>query len=227
VKTNGEIDRYKARLVAKGFGQREGYDYEEIFSFVARMETLRLIIALTAQRQWKIHQMDVKSAFLNGPLDEKAYVKQPLGFIQSGKEEKLYKLTKALYGLKQAPRSWNKRINSFLHAIGFKKCASDHGLYVKTNDYGDLLILCLYVDDVIFTGSNLKMIGDFKHIMMKEFEISDLGLMSYFLGIEVIQGDDEIFIHQRKFAAEFLKKFKMEESNPVKTPIETEIKLTK
>ena len=107
-----------------------------------------------------------------------------------------------------------------------KKCALDHGLYVKTNDYGDLLILCLYVDDVIFT-SNFKMIGDFKHIMTKEFEMTNLNLMSYFLGIEVIQGDDGIFIHQRKFAIEFLKKFKMEDSNPFKTPIETEIKHTK
>jgi len=118
-------------------------------------------------------------------------------------------------------------IDSFLQATGFKKCASDHGLYVKTNDYGDLLILCLYVDDMIFIGSSLKMVGDFKHIMMKEFEMTDLDLMFYFLGIEVIQGDDGIFIHQRKFAAEFLKKFKKEDSNPVKTPIETEIKLTK
>jgi len=99
----------------------------------------------------------------------------------------VYRLTKALYGLKQEPRAWNKRIDSFLHAIEFKKCALDHGLHVKTNDYGDLLILCLYVDDVIFTGSNMKMIGDYKHIMMKEFEMTDLGLMSYFLGIEVIQ----------------------------------------
>jgi len=139
--------------------------------------------------------MDIKSAFLNDPLDEDVYIKQSSGFIQSGKEKKVYKLTKALYGLKQAPRAWNKRIDSFLHATGFKKCASDNGLYVNTNDCGNLLILCLYVDDVIFTGSNLKMIGDFKHIMMKEFEMTDLGLMSYFLSIEVIQEDDGIFIH--------------------------------
>ena len=100
VKVNGEIDRYKARLVAKGFEQREGYDYGEIFFPIARMETVRLIIALAAQRQWKIHQMDVNSAFLNGPLDEEVYVKKPSGFIQSGKEEKVYRLTKTLYGLK-------------------------------------------------------------------------------------------------------------------------------
>ena len=109
VKANGEIDRYKARLVAKGFEQREGYDYEEIFSPVARMETMRLIIALVAQRKWKIHQMDVKSAFLDDPLDEDVYVKQSSGFIQSGKEEKVYRLTKALYGLTQAPRAWQKK----------------------------------------------------------------------------------------------------------------------
>jgi len=191
------------------------------------METVRLIIALAAQRQWKIHQMNVKSAFLNDPLDEEVYVKQPSSFIQSGKEEKVHRLTKTLYDLKQTPRAWNKRIDSFLHATGFKKCTSDHGLYVKTNDYEDFLILCLYVDDVIFTGSNLKMIDDFKHIMMKEFEMNNLGLMSYFLDIEVIQGDDGIFIHQRKFVAEFLKKSEMEDSNSVKTPIETGIKLTK
>ncbi|XP_068486336.1 uncharacterized protein [Phaseolus vulgaris] len=123
--------------------------------------------------------------------DEEVYVKQPSCFIQSGKEEKVYRLTKALYGLKQVPRAWDKKIDSFLRAIRFKKCASDHGLL-----------------------SNLKMIGAFKLIMMKEFKTTDLGLMSYFLGIEVIQGDDGIFIQQRKFAAEFLKKFKMEDSNP-------------
>ena len=115
-------------------------------------------------------------------------------FLQLVPTTVVYRLTKALYGLKQAPRAWIKRIDSFLHVTGLKKCASDHGLYVKTNDHGDLLILCLYVDDVIFIGSNLKMIGDFKHIMMKEFEMSDLGLMCYFLGVEVIQGDDGIFI---------------------------------
>ena len=105
VKANGEIDRCKARLMTKGFEKREGYDYEEIFSPVARLEIMRLIIALAAQRQLKIHQMDVKSAFLNGPLDEEVYVKQPSGFIQSGKEDKVYRLTKSLYGLKQAPRA--------------------------------------------------------------------------------------------------------------------------
>jgi len=120
VKTNGEIERYKTRLVVKGFEQREGYDYEEIFSPVTQMETVRLIIALAAQSQWKIHQMDVKFAFLNDPLDEEVYVKQPLGFIQSGKEEKMYRPTKALYGLKQAPRAWNKSIDSFLHTTVFK-----------------------------------------------------------------------------------------------------------
>lgn len=98
---------------------------------------------------------------------------------------------------------------------------------MKANDYGDLLILCLYVDDVIFTGNYLKMISDFQNIMMKEFEMTDLCLMSYFLGIEVVQENDGIFIHQKKYAGEFLKKFKMEVSNPVKTPVEIGLKLTK
>lgn len=105
MKSNGEVERYKAMLVAKRFKQRQGYDYEEIFYPVARMDTVRLIIVVAAQKQWKIHQMDVKSAFLNGPLDEEVYVKQPPGFVQCGKEEKVSILKRALYGVKQAPQA--------------------------------------------------------------------------------------------------------------------------
>lgn len=109
----GEVQRYKARLVAKGYKQREGIDYGEVFAPVARMETIRLMISLAAQSRWKIYQLDVKSAFLNGFLEEGIYVEQPLGYVKEGREDKVYRLTKALYGLKQAPHAWNTGIDKY------------------------------------------------------------------------------------------------------------------
>ncbi|GKU93614.1 hypothetical protein SLEP1_g7191 [Rubroshorea leprosula] len=227
VKSNGEVERYKARLVAKGFEQRLGYDFQEVFSPAARMETIKLIVGLAAQNQWKIHQMDVKSAFLNGPLEEEVYVKQPLGFMKQGSEDKVYRLKKALYGLEQAPRAWNKHVDSLFLQVGFEKCPSEHALYVKVNNSGDILLLCLYVDDLIFTGNNPTMIEDFKKSMMGEFEMIDLGLMSYFLGMEVVQRKDGIFICQKRYAIELLKKFHMQNCNCVRTPMEVGTRLSK
>lgn len=113
IKSDGKVEKHKARLVAKGYKQQPSYDYQEVFSHVVRIETVRLIIALAAQNHWKVYQMKVKSTFLNGPLEEEVFVKQPLGFVKKGKEDKVYKLKKAPYGLKQAPRAWNTCINSF------------------------------------------------------------------------------------------------------------------
>ena len=127
--------------------------------------------------------MDVKSTFLNGPLEEVVFVKQPPGFVKQGSENKVYRLLKALYGLKQSPRAWNKRIDSFFLGAGFKRCPSEHGLYVKASDSGDILMVCLYVDDLIFTSNNASLVESFKQSIMREFEMSDLGLMSYFIGV--------------------------------------------
>ena len=111
----GEVVKHKARLVAKGFPQREGVDYGEIFAPVARIETIRLVVGIASTRRWSMHQLDVKSAFLNGPLEEDVFVDQPPGFQVDGQEDKVYKLKKALYGLKQAPRAWNKKIDGVLN----------------------------------------------------------------------------------------------------------------
>ncbi|GKV33750.1 hypothetical protein SLEP1_g42213 [Rubroshorea leprosula] len=178
-------------------------------------------------KSMEIHQMDVKSAFLNGPLEEEVYVKQPPGFMKQGSEDKVYRLKKALYGLKQAPRAWNKRVDSFFLQVGFEKCPSEHALYVKVNNSGDILLLCLYVDDLIFTGNNPTMIEDFKKSMMGELEMIDLGLMSYFLGIEVVQRKDGIFIYQKRYATELLKKFHMQNCNCVRTPVKVGTRLSK
>ncbi|MCI03247.1 retrovirus-related pol polyprotein from transposon tnt 1-94 [Trifolium medium] len=129
----GEITRHKARLVVKGFLQKEGIDFNEVFAPVARMKTIRLVTALTHYNNWSMHQMDVKCAFLNGPLDAEVYVVQPPGFIVKGNESMVYKLNKALYGLKQAPRAWNIRIDKFLSDIGFSKCVTEHVVFVKNN----------------------------------------------------------------------------------------------
>nr|GEV46704.1 retrovirus-related Pol polyprotein from transposon TNT 1-94 [Tanacetum cinerariifolium] len=127
----GEVEKYKARLVAKGYKQKHGIDYEEVIALVARLETIRMIIAIAAQHKWKIHQMDVKSAFLNGLLEEEVYVEQPKGYVSKGQEGKVLRLKKALYGLKQAPRAWNTRIDKYFQEHGFRKCLSEYALYVK------------------------------------------------------------------------------------------------
>jgi hypothetical protein len=224
---DGGVDRYKARLVAKGYKQKYGIDYEEVFAPVARLDTVRLLISLAAHHSWKIYQLDVKSAFLNGVLEEEVYVEQPEGFISQGEEDKVYRLKKALYGLKQAPRAWNARIDDYLQQNGFIKCPYEHSVYMKTDDKGEFLILCLYVDDLLFTGSSEKMFAEFKQSMFKEFEMTDNGLMSYFLGIEVKQENDGIFISQKKYMREILKKFKMDSCNAVNTPVATGLQLSK
>jgi hypothetical protein len=140
---DGGVDRYKARLVAKDYKEKYGIDYEEVFALVARLNTVRLLISLVAHHSWKIYQLDVKSAFLNGVLEEEVYVEQPEGFISQGEENKVYRLKKALYGLKQAPRAWNARIDDYLQQNGFIKCPYEHSVYMKTDDKGDFLILCV------------------------------------------------------------------------------------
>jgi len=215
---NGEIEKHKARLVAKGYSQKYGIDYTEVFAPVARLDTIRAILATAAQKDWEVFQMDVKSAFLQGNLEEEVFVQQPTGFEVKGAEDKVYKLHKALYGLKQAPRAWYSRIESYFIKEGFKRCASEHTLFTREKE-GDILIVSLYVDDLIYTGSSRRLCEEFKSSMMAEFDMSDLGKMKHFLGMEVLQNNKGIFICQRRYAKEVLEKFGMENSNPVGNPI--------
>lgn len=223
---DGSLNKLKARLVVKGFSQRYGLDYMETFAPVARLDTIRLLIAVAAQNQWTIHQMDVKSAFLNGFLEEEIYIEQPPGFIMPGKEHLVYRLRKALYGLKQAPRAWYARIDSYLVSLGFERSASEPTLYVKRNGAETQLIVSLYVDDLLVTGGDKLMMADFKARMKEMFEMSDLGLMTYFLGMEVNQVEGGIFLKQKTFALKVLAKFSMENCKPVSTPMAIGIKLS-
>ncbi|KAK1433672.1 hypothetical protein QVD17_10587 [Tagetes erecta] len=215
----GEIDKHKARLVAKGYCQRRGIDYAEIYAPVARMDTIRLMLAIAAQRGWFVYQMDVKSAFLHGTLDEEVYVQQPQGYVVKGSEQKVLKLHKALYGLKQAPRAWFSRIESYFLKEGFKNSEKEHTLFIKKDSNGGILIVNLYVDDLIYTGNSMIMLQEFKMSMMNEFEMSDLGKMKFFLGIEVMQSAQGIHISQHKYAIEILKRFEMGSCNAVLNPI--------
>ncbi|KAE8666818.1 hypothetical protein F3Y22_tig00112491pilonHSYRG00346 [Hibiscus syriacus] len=181
---------------------------------VARLDTVRLLLALATQKGWKIFQLDVKSAFLNGYLQEEIYVEQPEGFEVDGEVNKVYLLKKALYGLKQAPRAWYARIDEHLLSLGFEKSPSEPTLYVKHSTV-DILIVFVYVDDVLVTGNNDVLVRNFKEEMMKVFEMTDLGTMAYFLGMEVRQDHQGVFICQRKYAKEILKKFHMVNCNSV------------
>ncbi|KAK2443673.1 putative mitochondrial protein [Trifolium repens] len=222
---DGSISKHKARLVARGFLQKEGIDYNEVFAPVARHETIRLVVTLANLRGWGLYHLDVKSAFLSGPLEENVYVKQPPGFEIAGKENMVYKLHKALYGLKQAPRAWNKRIDQFLSHIGFKKCTVEYGVYVKCSADSSSLIICLYVDDLLVTGSDSNEIEKFELTMNKEFEMTDLGSLSYFLGMEFVKTSKGMMMYQHKYASELLERFEMDSCNQVSNPCDTNSKL--
>jgi hypothetical protein len=180
---DGSIEKYKERFVACGFLQKESIDYEETFALVARYTSIRTIIALAAKMKWKLHQMDVKTTFLNGVIEEEVYIEQPQGFEVEDKKTHVCKLKKALYGLKKALRAWYGRIYSFLTSLGFTKSKADSNLYFKVmND--EPVILLLYVDDLYLTGEE-KLITECKKKLVAKFEMKDLGPMHYFLGFEV------------------------------------------
>ena len=170
VKPFGEIAKYKARLVAKGFLQKPGLDFNEVYADVARIEIVRLIVGIASMRKWIVSQLDVKSAFLNGPLEEEVYTRQPPGYEKIGMEDRVMKLNKALYGLKQAPRAWNKRIDGFLQKQKFLKCTTEHGVYLKDCGVTGVVMLCLYVDDLLVTGDSKQEIDRFKKEMMMSFK---------------------------------------------------------
>ncbi|CAA0831030.1 cysteine-rich RLK (RECEPTOR-like protein kinase) 8 [Striga hermonthica] len=223
---SGAIVKHKARLVARGFVQREGIDFEEVFAPVARMESVRLLLAMAAAKDWCIHHLDVKSAFLNGELAETVFVKQAPGFAVKGEEHKVLRLRKALYGLRQAPRAWNAKLDATLGTLGFTRCATEHALYTRRRGKEELIV-GVYVDDLIITGAREEDINGFKREMAARFRMSDLGQLSYYLGIEVKQGRDSITLCQRAYAGKLLERSGMADCKSCVTPMEERLKLTK
>jgi hypothetical protein len=184
----GAIIKHKARLVARDFVQREGIDFDDTFAPVAWMESVRLLFALAAQEGWRVHHMDVKSAFLNDDLKEEVYVYQPLGFVIPGK---VLRLRNAFYGLRQAPRAWNSKLDSTFKGMGFGQSPHEAAIYRWGNGVNALLV-GVYVDDLVITGTKDTEVAAFKEEIKATFQMSDLGLLSFYLGIEVHQGDSGI-----------------------------------
>ncbi|KAJ9545288.1 hypothetical protein OSB04_024995 [Centaurea solstitialis] len=202
----GTIIRNKARLVAQGYRQEEGIDYDETFAPVARLEAIRLFLAFAAHMNFKVYQMDIKNAFLNGKLNEEVYVAQPPGFVDPKFPDHVYKLNKALYGLKQAPRAWYDTLSTFF-------------------SLKDLFVI--YVDDIIFGSTNPKLCEKFELLMKSEYKMSMMGELTFFLGLQIKQSEKGIFINQGKYVHEMLKKFDLTSCTPMKTPMAPPLSLDK
>lgn len=217
-RADGSTEKYKARLVARGFTQKQGFDYNETYSPVAKLVTLKILLAVANHEKMHIHQMDVKSAFLNGELKEDIYMQLPDGF---GQNNKVCKLNKALYGLKQASRAWNEKFNAFMIRIGFQRCRSDQCLYVKEQN-GIICYILLYVDDSLIFCRDLKMIDTVKKLLSNEFEMTDMGRASSFLGMQIEQNVEKgtIIVSQSQYLKRVLQKFGMQDCKPKSTPME-------
>ncbi|GJY69733.1 retrovirus-related pol polyprotein from transposon TNT 1-94 [Tanacetum coccineum] len=221
-----QFDRLQVwELIDKPFGKNEdGIDFKESFAPVARLEAVRIFVAYAAHKSFPIYQMDVKTAFFNGPLKEEVYVAQPDGFIDPDHPDKVYRLRKALYGLKQAPRAWYDELSNFLISKGFTKGTIDPTLF--TIIYGeDILLVEIYIDDIIFGSTNPKFSKRFEKLMHSRFEMSLMGEMKFFLGLQIHQSPCGIFINQAKYALEILKKHGMEKGQSIGTPMATKPKL--
>ncbi|MFS7934571.1 putative RNA-directed DNA polymerase [Helianthus anomalus] len=215
---NGNIKRHKARLVAKGFNQQPGIDYHETFSPVVKSTTVRVVLSLAVTRQWPLRQLDVQNAFLHGDLKETVYLRQPQGFIDSQKPDHVCLLHKSLYGLKQAPRAWFNRLSSTLLQLGFHGSRTDPSLFIYSHN-GHLLYMLVYVDDIILTGNNSRLIDHIIQQLGTTFAIQDMGRLSYFLGIEVIFQGHDLLLSQRKYIADIIQKASLSQSKSVDSPM--------
>ncbi|KAI3681374.1 hypothetical protein L6452_36168 [Arctium lappa] len=214
----GTVIRNKVRLVAKGYRQKEGLDYDETYAPVTRLEAIRMFLAYAAHKNFTVFQMDVKTAFLNGILKEEVYVSQPEGFVNQEKPNHVYILDKALYGLKQAPRAWYDVLSTFLVKSGFSKGTVDTTLFIK-KEKADIVLIQIYVDDIIFGSTNTKYCKNFANLMVSRFQMNLMGEMNFFLGLQVKQFSTGIFINQSKYIREILRKFQMENTKPIGTPM--------
>ena len=230
-KIKQEVDgskRYKARLVVKGFQQREGIDFDEIFSPVVKHTTIRVVLGLVEAEGLYLEQLDVKTAFLHGDLKEVIYMQQPQGFIAPGKEDLVCKLQKSLYGLKQAPRQWYKKFDAFMCRSGYTRCQSDHCCYFKRFDKS-YIILLLYVDDMLIAGADFNEIEKLKKEMSNHFAMKDLAEAKKILGIKIIRDKvaGTLKLSQAEYVEKVLKRFNMDESKAVGTPLVAHFKLSK
>ncbi|CAH1445186.1 unnamed protein product [Lactuca virosa] len=214
----GNIDRNKARLVVKVYSQQEGIDYEETFGPVTRLEAIRIFLAYATHKDFNVYQMDVKCAFLNGVLEETVYVEQPPGFINSQYPDHCYDLDKVVYGLKQAPRAWYATLTNFLKSSKFKQGSVDPTLVRKKVGNHHMLVL-IYVDDIMFGSTDPNLSKEFENMMKSQFEMSMMGKINNFLGLNIRQSREGIFINQEKYSRNLLEKFGMTNSSKLRVPM--------
>ncbi|GJT32266.1 putative ribonuclease H-like domain-containing protein, partial [Tanacetum coccineum] len=210
----------------KAIDTKWGIDYDEVFAPVARIEAIRLFLAYASFMNFLVYQMDVKSAFLYGTIEEEVYVSQPPGFVDPEFPEKVYKVEKALYCLHQAPRAWYETLSTYLLDNGFYRGQIDKTLFIKRVK-DDIILVQVYVDDIIFGSTKKYLCIDFEQIMHKRFQMSSMGELTFFLGLQVKQKEDGIFINQDKYVGEILKKFGFSSIRIANTPMETNKALTK
>ena len=212
---NGSIERFKARLVAEGFHQQEGIDFNETFSPVVKHATIRIVLSLAVTYNWQIKQIDIQNAFLHGELEEEVYMAQPQGYIHPQYPNHLCRLHKSIYGLKQAPGAWFSRLTDKLRAIGFRASKADPSLFIwHKNDV--LIVILIYVDDIIITSNSSTAIHHVLQDLHSDFDVKELGDLSYFLGVEVLRSTDGMYLTQRKYVAKLLNRTHMAEAKPCK-----------
>ena len=218
---------FKARLVAKGFSQILGIDYNDVFSPVVKHSSIRTFFGIVAMHDLELEQLDMKTAFLHGELEEEIYMDQPEGFIVPGKEDFVCKLKKSLYGLKQSPRKWYKRFDSFMISHGFERSQYDSCVYIKFVD-GSPIYLLLYVDDMLIAAKSKKEITTLKAHLSSEFEMKDLGAAKKILGMEITRNRDSrvLFLSQHNYIKKVLHRFNMHDAKSVSTPIAPHFKLS-
>jgi hypothetical protein len=223
--SDGSLDRYKARWVLRGFTQRPGVDYDETFSPVIKFATARAVLSLALSRNWVIHQLDVKNAFLHGTLTETIYCSQPTGFFDAAHPDLVCRLNRSLYGLKQAPRDWYSRFAIYLASLGFVEAKSDTSLFIYRQGE-DTVYLLLYVDDIVLTASNVAPLQRTIVALQREFAMKKLGPLHHFLGINAERRPQGIFLHQRQYAIDILERAGMSDCKPCYTPVDTQAKLS-
>ena len=228
VEENSSKPRYKARLVVKGFNQRKGIDFEEIFSPVVKMSSIRVVLGLAASLNLEIQQLDVKTAFLHGDLEEEIYMEQPEGFKAKGKEHLVCQLKKSLYGLKQASRQWYKKFDSFMANHGYCRTTADHCVFVKKFGDGDFIILLLYVDDMLIVGHDEIKIARLKKELSKSFAMKDLGPAKQILGMRITRDrqNGKLWLSQERYVEKVLERFNMSNAKAVSTPLAGHFKLS-
>ncbi|GFY85446.1 hypothetical protein Acr_04g0001840 [Actinidia rufa] len=224
LKANGSVERYKARLVAKGYTQVEGLDFHDTFAPVAKLVTVRCVLAIAAARNWHLHQLDVNNAFLHGDLDEDVYMSLPSGYGRPG-ETRVCRLQKSLYGLKQTSRNWYSKLSTVLISAGFHQSQADHSLFTRQTG-PTILVVLVYVDDLLLTGSDLGSIRCLQDFLSSKFQLKDLGKLKYFLGIEVARSTAGIFINQRKYILDILTDAGQSGCRPASSPMEQHLKLS-